>query len=457
MLIHTTPFILYANTLKGVYMMVKRFFSGILVMVFFIATAAFVCAEGQQEAEAAGEIELKVWINPSDSYIGPEEKKLPRDQWYISQSFARFTDENPSVKSIELSVPADQEAAHQKFKVAARAGNAPDICNLWTGQPIFALKDVLLDITDMVPEKDLENISGWRALRYNFEPDGAILGYPASQNQLTLLLYNKSIIRKAGLDFDNNPPETWDEFDAACEKIKAQGTTPIVTDESFPWFFAWIGDYWWGQVTGTDSILAETRGEKKFANDQGFLDALEYYRSLYVNGYFNKDMGTSENSWNRFLQGRAAMTPVVTSFYSDAKNTLGDDLGILMPPEAPNAQITNSTIGGAGQSLVAPNHTEYPEMVVKLMSFLNSKDEVKRYQEIMKVPPVRTDLTIEELGWSEDSEFVKVFPYTKSYIYWIDNLLPSDVAEVYYKETPLVALGKMTPMELAKKMDKNVE
>jgi hypothetical protein len=91
------------------------------------------------------------------------------------------------------------------------------------------------------------------------------------------------------------------------------------------------------------------------------------------------------------------------------------------------------------------------------MSFLNSKDEVKRYQEIMKVPPVRTDLTIEELGWSEDSEFVKVFPYTKSYIYWIDNLLPSDVAEVYYKETPLVALGKMTPMELAKKMDKNVE
>lgn len=438
-------------------MKTRRVLCGITAMIFFIAGASFLFAEGAQEAGAEGDIELKVWINPSDSYIGPEEKKLPQDQWYISKAFERFKAENPSVKSIELSVPADQEAAHQKFKVAARAGNAPDICNLWTGQPIFALKDVIYDITDMVPDEDLENISGWRALRYNFEEDGAVLGYPASQNQLCLILYNKQIIRDAGLDFDNDPPETWAEFDAACEKIKAQGVTPIVTDESFPWFFAWIGDYWWGQVTGTDAILAETRGEKKFANDKGFLDALGYYRSLYTNGYFNEDMGTSENSWNRFLQGRGAMTPVVTSFYSDAKSTLGDDLGVLMPPEAPNAKIRNSTIGGAGQSLVAAHHTEYPEMVVKLMSFLNSKDEVIRAQQVMMVPPVRTDLSVEELGWSKDPEFAKVFPYTKSYIYWIDNLLPGGVAEVFYKQTPLVALGKMTAKELAAQMDKNVQ
>lgn len=422
-------------------------------VILFLFAAGILFAGGAKE-EGAEKIEMKVWINGSDSYIGPEEQKLPQDQWYISQAFNRFEEKHTGV-SIELTVPPDQEGAHQSFKAAGLAGNAPDIANLWTGQPIFALKDVIYDITDMVPQADLNNIWGWESVRLDFDPNGPILGYPASQNQLCMLLYNKSIVKNAGLDFDANPPKTHSEFSNACAKIKATGVTPIVVDESFPWFFAWIGDYWWAQVSGTEGILAATRGEKKFSNDQGFLDALAYYRSLYENGYFNEDMGTSADSWNRFLQGEGAMTPVVTSFFSDAEKALGDDLGILMPPDSPKGKTMNSTIGGPGQSLVAAKNTKYPEMVVALMSFLNSKEEVMKAQKVMPVPPVRTDMTVNELGWDKTSEIVKVLDYSDKYIYWPDNLLSGGVAEVFYKLTPLVALGKMTPQELAAEMDKN--
>ncbi len=432
----------------------KCLFSYFLTAVFFLSVIGMVFAGGKQE-EKAEAIKLTVWINGSDSYIGPEEQKLPQDKWYISQAFKRFEEANPGV-SIELSVPADQEGAHQSFKAAGLAGAAPDIANLWTGQAVFNVKDVILPLDDLVSEADLKNIWGWESVRLDFKPDGAICGYPASQNQICFLFYNKSIVKKAGMNWDNNPPRDFVSFDAACEKIKALGIDPIVVDESFPWFFAWIGDYWWAQVTGSDGILAESRGQKEFSKDKGLLDALAYYRSLYENGYFNQDMGTSADSWNRFLQGQGCMTPVVTSFLSDGERTLGADAGVLMPPDiSSSASITNSTIGGPGQCLVVAKNTKHPEMAVKLVSFLNSKKEVIKAQQIIQVPPVRVDLSVQELGYKAGSNIAFLYEnYGKNYIYWPDNLLAPGVAEVYYRQTPLVALGKMTPQELAAEMDK---
>lgn len=434
-------------------MKTKTLLCAFSILCFILLLNAPLFAKGVQEGKAE-KVKLTVWINPSDSYIGPEEQKLPQDQWYISQAFKRFEAANPGV-TIELYVPPDQEGAHQSFKAAVLAGTAPDVANLWTGQPIFNLKDVILPLDKLVPPEDLKNIWGWESVRLDFKPDGQIMGYPASQNQLCFLLYNKSIAKKAGLDFEKNPPRSFAAFDSALSKIRALGIDPIVVDESFPWFFCWIGDYWWAQVNGTDGILAATRGEKKFSDDKAFLNALNYYRALYKNGFFNQDMGTSADSWNRFLQGQGGMTPVVTSFLSDGERALGADAGVLMPPDvSTGAKITNSTIGGPGQSLVVAKSTKNPKLAVALISFLNSKEEVIRAQKVQQVPPVRVDLSIDELGYKRGSNIAFLYEnYAKNYIYWVDNLLTPSVAEVFYRETPLVALGKMTPEELAAKMD----
>jgi raffinose/stachyose/melibiose transport system substrate-binding protein len=426
----------------------------------FFSIAAVLLAASLLLASCGGPkqpVKLTVWINGADSFIGPTEQQKPQDQWYISQAFRRFEKANPGV-SIELVVQADQNAAHTNFKTAGLAGNAPDVANLWTGQPIFALKDVILPLDKLVPADDLKKIVGWDSVRDGFKADGTILGYPAGQNQICFMMYNKSIIKKAGLDFDANPPRTIPEFDAALAKIKAIGVTPILVDEaaqSVCWWLAFVADYWWTQQTTNAGILDETYGRKKFADDQGFIKVLTYYRSLYTRGYFRKDMATSNDSFSQFLQGKGAIWPAVTSFLADAEKSLGPDLGVLMPPEFDTtAKLQNSTIGGPGQSLVVAKNTKYPEMAVKLISFLNSKAEVLAAEKINRYPVVRTDITPEELGWAPDSNIAKLHKYSSTYNYWVDNLLTSEPANVFYLQAALVATGKMTPQQFAAEMDK---
>jgi len=432
----------------------KRLFTFSLLLVFLLASVAITLSSCGGKKEA---VKLTVWMNGADSIIGPTEQQKPQDQWYVSQAFRRFEKANPGV-TLELVVQADQGAAHTNFKTAGLAGNAPDVANLWTGQPIFALKEVILSLDKLVPADDLKYIVGWESVRDGFKPDGTILGYPAAQNQICHMLYNKAIVKKAGMDWEANPPRTIEEFDSALAKIKAIGVTPIVVDEAaqgVPWFFCWVADYWWTQMTTNDGILEETYGRKKFAEDKGFLATLAYYRSMYVKGFFRKDLTTANDSFTQFLNGKGALWPAVTSFLADAEKSLGADCGVLLPPEFdPNAKLVNSTVGGPGQSFVVAKNTKYPQMAVKLISFLNSKAEVLAAQKINRYPIVRTDVTPEEMGWVPGSNIAKLHKYSTTYNYWVDNLLTSGPAEIFYTQTSLVAVGKMTPLQLAEAMDK---
>ncbi len=435
----------------------KTILRTLLSLLLLLAVLGMAFAGGKQEGGKTQQaVKMTVWINGADSLIGPTEQQKPQDQWYISQAFRRFEQANPGV-SLELVVPPDQGGAHQNFKTAGLAGNAPDVANLWTGQPIFALKDVILPLDNLVPKDDLRKIIGWESVRDGFKANGAILGYPAAQNQICHMLYNKAIVKKAGLDFEAAPPRTLKEFDVALAKIKVSGSTPILVDEAaqgVPWFMAWIADYWWAQMTGNPTILEETYGRKKFADDKGFLATLDYYHSLYTNGFFRPDLTTANDSFSQFLQGKGALWPAVTSFLADAEKALGADLGVLMPPEMdPKAKLVNSTIGGPGQSLVVAKNAKNPEMAVKLVSFLNSKEEVLAAEKINTYPVVRNDISVAELGWTPGSNIAKLHKYSSTYNYWVDNLLTQGPAEVFYQQTSLVAIGKLTPKELAAQMD----
>jgi hypothetical protein len=93
-------------------------------------------------------------------------------------------------------------------------------------------------------------------------------------------------------------------------------------------------------------------------------------------------------------------------------------------------------------------------MAVKLISFLNSKAEVLAAEKINRYPVVRKDITPQEMGWASDSNIAKIQKYSLTYNYWVDNLLTSDVANVFYLQAVLVATGKMTPKQFVTEMDK---
>ncbi len=428
----------------------KKAIALLLVVALMLGTLATLtgCAK---KADAN---KLTIWINGKDSYIGPSEQKLAQEDWYISQAIKRFEDANPGV-TVELVVSADGETAHQTFKADAMAGTAPDIANLWTGQNIFAMEDVILDISKLVPTEDKANITGWDSV--TSPATGAVLGYPTSDNQICFFIYNKQIIKDCGLDFDNNPPRTIEAFNAACQTIKDKGYQPIASDESFPWFGCYVVGYWWIQQSGFDRIISNCKGETKFADDQGLLSAVEYYRSTMTNGYLNADAVTSADSWNKFCQGTVAMMPQVSSVVSDAETALGaENVGVMLPPDFPGAQITDKTIGGPGQCLVVSKDCKNPELAVKFLSFLNSKDEVMKFLQVQSKVPTRTDISAADLGLAEGSAAAKLFTWADKTVYWVDNSLYTNIVGDFYNLLPLVLAGKMTPAEFAADLDSKV-
>jgi raffinose/stachyose/melibiose transport system substrate-binding protein len=428
----------------------------LLIGVLFVVST-LVAAAGCAKAPAAQK--LTIWINGRDSYIGPSEQQLPQDQWYISQALKRFEDANPGV-TVEMVVQPDAYKAHAMFRTAALAGNAPDVANLWAGTFIFALQDAITPITDKIPQADRDQIIGWNTDTVGFKEGNPILGYPTPDNQLCFFLYNKKIVQGVGLDFEADPPRTMDDFYADMEKIKNGGYIPIAADEAvdgYAYYFFQIAAYWWVQQNGFDPILAEDAGKVNFADDQALLTALDAYQKIWAKGYMNQDAATSSDSWNKFLQGKVAMVPRVSSFVKDAQAALGvENVGVIIPPDiSDTAVIKNGTIGGPGQVLVVSTSSKNVDLAVKFMSFLNSKAEVLELNKFQTKVPIRKDVTAADLGAAPGSVLAKLIGWSGNYVFWVDNSLSSPVVDSFNKYLPLVLTGKMTPLALAQQLDKD--
>lgn len=448
-----------------------------LVLVFCMTLAIGACSKagndagttGQQDsvklqettdrvAETPGEpVKLNVWIGE----VSENEKKKSQEEWDIAKRFKKFEQANPGV-TIEFSVEPDALQAHQTFKVAGMAKNGPDIAHLWTGNNVFALKEVILPLNDLIPAEDKENIVGWDTVTYNFQKDGDILAYPFDGNQISCIYYNKEIIKRAGLDFEANPPRTTEDFSDACQKILDTGIVPIGEGaaSSSPNFYYFGLLYWWAQLSGYDMIDKECRGEAKFVDDRGYIDAFTYYNSLYKKGFINKDTMSAQDVMTKFLQGRYAMMASGGWDLATIVEGLKENAGVILPPNiTQESEIKDAAMGGPGACMAVSNYTKSPNVCVKLLSFMSSKPEVLERYKSYPSYPLRKDISAEELGLDNGSTTLaqltgKLFEFSKNFTFFLDNTMVPEVNNESVKISPLVLTGKMTPQDAAAQLDK---
>ena len=95
------------------------------------------------------------------------------------------------------------------------------------------------------------------------------------------------------------------------------------------------------------------------------------------------------------------------------------------------------------------------EASVKLLSFLNSRDEFLKFSEVQTVMPVRKDISAQDLGIEPGSIAAQMFDWAGRYTFWLDNELSGVVVDDFTKLVPLVLTGKMTPAEFAQQLDKD--
>jgi len=115
------------------------------------------------------------------------------------------------------------------------------------------------------------------------------------------VIYNKKVFQELGITI----PKTWDQFIAACEKIKASDRAPIcMTLEG-----RWQSTLWWSEVimkTDADLYLGLVSGKIKFS-DPAALKAMEKWVAL--SKYYPKDMTLPwMETYPNVVSGKYAMT-----------------------------------------------------------------------------------------------------------------------------------------------------
>ena len=278
--------------------------------------------EASPSAASAEAVKLVVW---------PRNYTLTQDPPFqpVTKTFEAA---HPGL-TVELSgAPYDPQFQRIELSQAGQISDIPDVVqldNIWLGQ--------------FTEEKILANLDSYYA---NWAGKSDILPAYADSTKwngsqqavwfysdIRLLIWNKDVFRKAGLDPEKGPA-TWDEVmsDAQAIKDKVPGVMPV----GFP-AASQEGtvDRWYPYLYMTGSNILSPDNKTAVFNDAGGQKAVQFYVDLVKKGYASKDLLTQEAD--------AVSASVFSGKYGMMLATVGS--GLSDRPEGMTAEQFKTTIG----------------------------------------------------------------------------------------------------------------
>lgn len=417
----------------------KRLFVILLALTMIVSVAGFAVAEEDKE--------ITVWFS---TWITNKEKTTAQENWSIMKIARQFEAENPGVK-VNMEYQADQQVAQNKLRAAVLAGEAPDIANVYGFFFVTSMSDIFMDITDMIPAEDLEQISGWATA----EVDGRYMGYPVNVNEACNILYNKEIVAAAGVDLEGeDAPKNAEELWTAMQKIKDSGKEVFISaDAGYNPLYVFGFSAWWSQMSGVSRITSDSLAQTKFSEDEGFLKSLQYCADIYENGFVNKDYTTCADANTRFINGEGAFF-IGSIIDAAVYEAMGDNLGVFMLPDY-SADVANPgyQIGGAGQAACVLKTCKNPELAVQFLSYVSNHDNSIAYCANQGLS-LRRDVTAADLGYENDALYERYIELVASHDFaWNDNSMQGDVANEFYRLSTMATTGQITVEDCAAQLD----
>jgi len=332
-----------------------------LVLISLVLIAAFALAACQPAAPATQAAEQKPAEKPTLTFWHTmNESETP----VLMELVKKAADEAGVEVKVEY-VPFD--GARDKWLTAAQGGNAPDVFRAeiaWT--PLYADAGFLLDITSKVSEDDKKDYIT-APLKYNMYKD-KLWGIP-QVTDAPAMLYNKALVKAAGLD-PENPPKTMDEFVDWCKKLtKEDGSQYGYTLTDGVYFFQ---PFMWAFGGG---LISESDLSIHVA-DQGSIDAANFVLKLRdEHKCMPKEYDPKaqyDNAMTSFKTGKTAI--IFNGPWATGDVLKGDqfkdvaNLGVAPIPAGPKGQ--GSPVGGHNYVIYAG--TKYPDQAYKFMAALNS-------------------------------------------------------------------------------------
>lgn len=247
----------------------------------------------------------------------------------------KFEAAHPGVTIEITGAPYDAQFQRIELSQAGQISDRPDIFqmdNIWLGQMteegIAANLDSYYaswaDASDVAPA--YANSTKWNGSQHG------VWFY----SDIRLMMWNKDVFRKAGLDPDKGPA-TWDELFADAQAIK-DAKLPGVTPVGFP-AASQEGtvDRWYSFLFMTGSDILSPDNKTAVFNDAGGQKALQLLVDLVTKGYTTKDVLTQDAD--------AISNATFAGKYGIMLATVGD--GLADRPEGMDAATYATTIGAA--------------------------------------------------------------------------------------------------------------
>lgn len=197
---------------------------------------------------------------------------------------------------------------------------------------------------------------------------------------IQLVMYNVKAFEDAGI---TAPPATWDEFDAACAKIKAAGYSPLTFDDAYA---HWLPGIYLQRAKGQDwvkELVNDKTGE--MWRDPAVKQMADAYADFAGKGYFDANVGT--NKWPAGQMdvglGTAAMYFNLSGLPSEVADVAGPDFkwGGFNFPNVPNGP-DNSTAAAASVTMTAINKAcANKDLAYEFLAFIHSDESDARFVE----------------------------------------------------------------------------
>ena len=318
---------------------------------------------------------IKVWMSNN-----------PEEIAWGKQMVEAWNAENPDQEVTAQEIPAGK-TSEEVIGAAITAGNAP--CLVFNTSPAavpqFQKQGGLVALDSFEGGADyVESRSGDAAEQYK-SPDGQYFQLPWKSNPV-MIFYNKDIMEKAGVDPENPPLSTYDEFLDTSRKIVDSGAADaaIWPAPSSEFFQSWFDFY--------PLFAAETGGQQLVEDGQATFDSPEgqavadMWATMYDEGLAQKE----EYNGDSFADQKAAMAivgPWAIAVYGDAVNW-----GAVPVPTSEGTSPEETYTFSDAKNIGLYSACENQQTAFDVLKFATSEEQDGKLLELTGQMPLRTDL-----------------------------------------------------------------
>ena len=355
-----------------------------------------------------------------------------------------YTAANPNVTINVVSQPADNYFA--LLKTAAIAGSGPDLMTMWTG--LFALQNAsyLEPLNSYIPVDTLKQFNGIDWCSNGLAVDQGAICVPLDMQHYNGF-YNKKLFAQAGI---TTMPTTWDEFMAACAKLKAAGILPLAYGTGGQALNA--GFYPYYDLSYMMMFLPVSDWQKLYSgaipwNDPRIVAQLTKWASLKTQGYTNPDVLTNTDSVAQFEAGKAAMTLEGSWDFQEFSDKMGADVGVFVPPF--NDTNVKGVVEFPGDGFGVTKYSQHKADAAAFLAWMVKPEAQKIIADGGLIPVVAGTPATNPLA-NAMLDFAANQGYTRYPM--IDNVFQPEVQDVATKVLNAVLAGTTSPADAAKSM-----